>query len=259
MKSEHRHKLRTNELAEWISNFPQWAKQNRVTIIYASIVVILVAGSYFWRSYRKKVVLPREQLEFTNLLVQLPQHKAQIIRDQARGFDSSYNLLPLANNLKVVAQNTKNDQMAALALIKQAEILRMELHYRLGTVSKQDVEAVINRAKASYTEATERLSAQGTEHGARFYPSLTAMAKLGLGLCEEEIGNFGQAEQIYRDITENASFESTVAAIQAKQRLAATTDYQKKIVFRKSPEPTQAKPGQPQIQLKVTDSNLPGQ
>ncbi len=33
MKSDHRHELKTNELAEWLSNLPQWAKKNddRVT------------------------------------------------------------------------------------------------------------------------------------------------------------------------------------------------------------------------------------
>ncbi len=33
MKSEHRHELKTNELAEWIANFPTWAKENAKVLI----------------------------------------------------------------------------------------------------------------------------------------------------------------------------------------------------------------------------------
>ena len=57
MKSEHRHQLKTNELAEGIANSIQWAKQNYKTIIYISIVVVLAAGSYFWNKYQKTTVV----------------------------------------------------------------------------------------------------------------------------------------------------------------------------------------------------------
>ncbi|MBA7624503.1 hypothetical protein ES703_31912 [subsurface metagenome] len=45
MKSKHRHDLKTNELAEWIGNLPQWARENHRTIIYVSVVAVLVIGS----------------------------------------------------------------------------------------------------------------------------------------------------------------------------------------------------------------------
>ena len=57
------------------------------------------------------------------------------------------------------------------------------------------------------------------------------MAKLGLGLCEEEFGNFEKAGQIYRDIAASPDFEGTTAADQAKHRLDTMADYQRKVVF----------------------------
>ena len=105
--------------------------------------------------------------------------------------------------------------MAALALIKRAEALRTELHYRAGIVSKRDLTSQISRAKTSYTEALEKSSPN---------PSLTAAAKFGLGLCEEELGNFEKAGQIYRDIAANPDFEGTAAAVQAKHRLELIID-----------------------------------
>lgn len=256
MKSKHRHELKTNELAEWLINLPQWAKKNLTTIIYVSALTVVVAGIYIWKNYEKNVVSVQKRINFTNALTQLSQRKLRIIQDQARGFDSSYTLLSLADNLQATAQNTKSDVVAALALIKQAEILRTELHYRLDAVSKQNLTSQINRAKASYAEALSRLTAPMV--AGTINPSLTAKAKFGLGLCEEEFGNFAEAEQMYRDIAENALFEGTTAAAAAKLRLNTMADYQRKVVFKASPKPAPAKPEliRPQIQLNPADANL---
>src|SRR4030043_95296 len=159
MKSEHRHELKTNELAEWIINFPQWAKENATTIIYISALTVVVAGVYFWKVYEKRIVSDRERLEFTNSVSQILQGKTEILRAQTQGVDTSYTLIQAADNLQNIAQNSKNEQLAAMALIKEAETLRMELHYRFGNISSQDLTAQINRAKDSYTKALEKSSA----------------------------------------------------------------------------------------------------
>ncbi len=248
MKSKHRHELKTNELAEWIANFPQWAQENARMIIFVAVVAVWVIGSACFYWYQKNVVSVRKQLELTRILNQLSQSKMQIIRAQAQGIDASYILLQPANNLKIFAQNAKNNQTAAFALIKQAEALRTELHYRFGTVAKRDFTAQINRAKDSYTEAIDKYSPN---------PSLMAAAKFGLGLCEEDLGNFDQAKQMYQDITENPDFEGTAAAAQAKRRLDTIADYQKKIVFKEAPKPTLSELTQPQIKLKAPEASGP--
>lgn len=242
MKPGHRHQLKTNELAEWISNLPQWAKENAKTIIYISVLAVVVAAVYFWKMYEKRVVSVREQLELTSLISQLSAGKTQILQAQAQGVDISYILIQVANNLQNIAQNAKEEQIAALALIKRAEALRMELHYRLGGVSKQDLTAQINRAKDSYTKAIEKSSTN---------PSLMATAKLGLGLCEEELGNFEQARKIYSEIIANADFKGTVAATEAKQRLYTMADYQQKVVFKPAPKRAPTEFTQPKIKLEA--------
>ena len=256
MKSEHRHELKTNELAEWITNFPQWAKDNRTTIIYVSVLIIVVAAIYIWKGYSKNAVATREQLEFTKLITQLPRSKMRILQAQSEGMDYSYLLIQTADNLQDVAQNTKDKRMAALALIKQADRLRVELLYRPGQVDRQNATAQINRAKAGYSEALSRLTDSGTV--GTINPSLTAAAKFGLGLCEEELGNFKQAKQMYQEITAKPDFEGTVAAAQAKQRLETMADYKQIVVFRQAPKPVPAKTEllQPQIEPKSADVNL---
>ncbi|MBA7624502.1 hypothetical protein ES703_31911 [subsurface metagenome] len=156
-------------------------------------------------------------------------------------------LIQLADNLQTAAQSTKDNQMAALALIKHAEALRAALHYRQGTVSRAELEATIDRAKTGYSEAFEKALPN---------VSLMATAKFGLGLCEEELGNFENAEQIYRELTTKPDFECTTAIVQAKQRLETMADYQQKVVFKPSPRPKPADFIQPPVKLGPVDTNF---
>jgi tetratricopeptide (TPR) repeat protein len=246
MKPEHRHELKTNELAEWLSNLPQWARKNLTTIIYVSVVAVVVIVYSFWYYYQKNAALVKKKLVLTKLMHQLPYSKRQILQTQSQGVDISYTLIQTADTLQAVAQDIKDDLAAASALIKRADILRMELHYRSGTVSKEDATAQINRAKEAYWQAIEKTASS---------PSLAATASFGLGLCEEEIGNFAQAQQIYRSLATNSDFEYTTAAAQAKIRLDSMAQYQQKVVFKEPAKPAITAPSTPQIKLNLPDSN----
>ena len=247
MKAKHRHELKTNVLAEWIANFPQWARKNLRTIIFVSVLAVLVMGSASYHWYKKNIESARRELVFTNLINELIQGKPQILQAQARGIDISYLLIQTADSLQSFAESTKDGDIAALALIKRGEALRTELHYRFGSVSERDTATAMERAKASYTEALEKGSSN---------PSLTVMAKLGLGLCEEEVGNFKQAEQIYNDIIADASLEGTVGAAQVRQRLETLADYEEQVVFKPAPEPNETDILESQIQLTGLGVNL---
>jgi len=227
MKSDHRHELKTNELADWLSHLPEWTKENLITIVIVAAVVVAAAAIYGWRLYSKDVVQVQEQTEFTTLINQVSSGKMQILQgQQSQGRDWSFVLLQPANTLQTFAQKTSNKRMAALALIKRAEALRAELHY--GNVEEQYLINQTNLAKASYAEAIEKCPTN---------PSLAATAKFGMGLCEEELGNFEQARQIFQDIAGNSDFQSTLSRIRAKRRLETMADYQQKIVFKSTPKP----------------------
>jgi hypothetical protein len=244
MKSDHRHELKTNELAEWLSHLPEWTKENVTTIIMVCVVIIVGVGIYAWRVYNVNVVRVRDHAEFTALLNQLASTKMQIPQAQGQERDPSFLLLQPAKGLETFAQSTKNDHMAALALIKRAEALRAEVHY--GNVEQPYFISQTNEAKSSYTEALQRCPDE---------PSLAAAAKLGLGLCEEELGNFEQARQIYREIVVNPDFEPTIAVAQAKHRLATMADYQQEIIFGPAPKPTAAT--QPSTQIQPPEPSQP--
>ena len=228
MKSDHRHELKTNELAEWLGNLPQWIKENLIMIICVVGVIAAIIAFYAWRNYNRNVIQVREQAEFTNLLTQISRSKVQILQAQNEGIDRSFILLQPAKSLETFAMNTKNKQMAALAYIKHAETLRADLLYRSGNTSNQDLTTQINSAKNSYNAAIQRCSSNS---------SLTSTAQFGLGLCDEELGNFEDAKKIYQGIVANSDFEGTLAVAQAKQRLDSIDDYKQKVTLRPAPKP----------------------
>jgi hypothetical protein len=244
MKSEHRHELKTNELVDWLTHLPQWAKDNSITIIGVLLVAVVAGSLYIWKIHRKNVIA-QDQIELTNYMARLLGGKPQVISAQSQGKDLSYILLQPANSLKSFAQTVKDNRMAAFALIKRAEALRTELHYRLGPVNQEDFTTQINLAKDSYNEAVKRAAS---------YPSLLAEAKFGLGLCEEELGNFEAAKQIYQDVAANPDFEGTVAKVAAKWRLETMDDYKTKVVFQ-SAKPKFPEAPQPKIEVKPVDIN----
>ncbi len=233
MKAEHRHELKTNALAEWIAHLPQWAREQGRMVIYVSVVAVLVIGSGLWYWRKIRVESAQQRIEFTNLIARLSQNKMEILMRQSRGEDTSFTLIEAAAALDTMAGSAKDEQMAALALIKRAEALRAGLHYRQQSVNQTEMQTTINEARAVYNKAIEKAAA---------YPSIRAMARFGLGLCEEELGNFEAARQIYRDIVENGDFEGTTTVAKARQRLETMPDYERRIVFRTRPIPRVKQP-----------------
>jgi tetratricopeptide (TPR) repeat protein len=231
MRAEHRHELKTNELAELIGEVPIWVKQHLRTIIYVSAVVVFVAGYYVYYRYQTTVVARREQANLTSFMAQLPMQKMQIARAQVEGEDASFALSQMANSLQNIAGETKQDAVAALAIIKEAEILRTELHFRVGTLSQQDLVNQLTRAKAEYTKAIDIYLKRNPD------PTLSAMAKFGLGLCEEELGNSEQARKIYNEVATSGEYEGTPAAAAAKRRLAVMNYFNQTISLKPAPKP----------------------
>ena len=239
MKADHRHDLKTNELADWLAHFPQWAQENRTTLIGVGVAIVVLIGVYFVRFYRKDVDV-RQHMQLTNLVTQMSAQKRTIAQAAGQGTDQSVTLLPIGQDLQSFAEGSGNDQMAALALIKRAEALRAELHYRLTDASGEEVAKQIAQAQDSYRQALERAAS---------VPALAAAAQLGLGLCDEELGNFTEAKAAYREVAENADYEGTAAQAAAAYRLKTVDDYKGAIAFKPAPVPKPATASSPIMQL----------
>jgi tetratricopeptide (TPR) repeat protein len=228
MKADHRHQLKTNELADWLAHLPEWARQNRTNLVAVAAVLVVAVIVYFWGFYRRDVVSVRNQVRLTTLLTQVPQQVDSVMRAAMQNTDQSYTLQLTAQDLQEFAQDLSDNNMAALALIKRAETLRTELHLRLAEVSRDELAKQIGQARASYQQALDRKPSS---------PALAATAHFGLGLCEEELGNFEQAAEIYRTAAGEQEYAGTVAQAAADHRLKIMDDFRTQIVFQPAPQP----------------------
>jgi len=247
MKSDHRHELKTNELADWLTHLPEWAQENRTTLIGAGVIIVLLIGVYFVRFYRKDVDL-RHHVRLTSLVTQVSAQKRVVAQAASQGTDQSVTLLPVAQDLGDFAKGGGNNRLAAMALIKQAETLRAELHYRLTEPSPDEVAKQIAQARTSYQQALELASSN---------PVLAAMAEFGLGLCNEELGEFDKAKATYQAVAENPAYAGTVPQAAAAHRLKTMDDYQGRVTFKPAPQPKPAAASAPTIQLGPNAVNNP--
>jgi hypothetical protein len=248
MKAEHRHELKANDLAIWLANLPTWASQNLRVIIYVSVVVVLVLTSAIYYRYQKTVVAVRDKENLTAILSQLPQQKGYVAQRQSQGDDNAFMLLSMIDGLDSIAKNSSNDGVVTLALLKEAEILRTELQMRFGTASQQDAATPINKAKGLYDKALNTYLKRSPN------PTLEAIAKIGLGLCEEELGNTDAARKLYQEVATGTAYEGTAPAASAKQRLAAMDSFTEKVVLK--PMPKAIIQMQPPV---VREPNVPAQ
>jgi tetratricopeptide (TPR) repeat protein len=239
MKSERRHELKANELAEWLGHLPEFLQENYKTVIYVSVVVIVVAIAVYAKWYRKRAEVIERRIELTELSAQVSQSKVDAVVGAGRGQDYSGGLLMAANALDTASGRVDNPAYAALALCKRAEALRTELHYRPESLEPEAAKAQINQAVRSYEKALEK--SQGNT-------ALRAMAEFGLGLCAEELGDITKAQSIYQGIVANPDYQGTVFVPQAQQRLETMEEYSESVYF--AVATTTAPPQQEQIGIQ---------
>ena len=228
MKAQHRHELKTNELADWLTHLPRWAADNRNGIIAVVAVVVIAVAVYVWKVHFYDTGRLERRIALTTAVAEVTQRKAQVAAGQSQGADLSYLLIQPADTLQTLAAGEANPNMAAFAHIKRGEALRAEVHFRMTGLTSNVLQTQIGLARDAYTAALESKPALASIRGA---------AKLGLGLCAEELGDFTQARQVYQEIDGDPAFKGTVALASARTRLATLDEFTQPIAFHPAPAP----------------------
>ena len=254
MKSEHRHELKTNELAEWMSNFPTWVKENAMVLIPTVAVLAGIGFYYFFWSQGSARADEQNRADFTDALSRLLQVKNRVATESPGADDMPLLLTVTADNLAIVAASSTSDGMAAFALIKRADALRSAVFFQTRP-TPEDLALLIEDAQASYRDA----QAKAVSHKA-----LLASATYGLGLCAEELRQFDEAARIYRDMIADSNLKGTAAQASAEYRLKTLDRYRSEIVFNEAPEEVNLAPvtisldGTPPIDVNTAvDINAP--
>lgn len=233
MKSERRHELHSNELAEWIENFPEWAKENRNSIIYTSVVVILILISVYLKWFAPQPAVGKGQLEMTQYAEMVQMGKMQAAASKEPGTVRPEMLTSASDKLGTLSKQVSGGQSEAFAQIKRGEALRAQIHYTSPPMDNGARDLLLEKAKKAYSDALAKADDN---------MQIAGMAKLGLGLCEEEAGNYAAAQSAYNELAGNESYAGTVAKLMAAKRAKTLDDYKETIVFVDIPKSAENKP-----------------
>jgi tetratricopeptide (TPR) repeat protein len=238
MKSEHRHELHTNELAKWISEFPEYVQRNQKMIIYIAVVIVLVIISAWLTVFKNKGQALQSQAQAVINIQESVGDKYKVIQSAQEGTDSSMLLSSRTSKLIAESELVDNPNLKALIYIKAADLLRAELMFKAVEPEKPVIENQLKKASEYYNTAIKLADEN---------KNLVAMAKLGLGLCQEDIGNFDEAAKIYSEIATDSQYKASGAFYEAGLRLATIGDYKTPVAFAPAPP-------KPQV---VEDANTP--
>jgi hypothetical protein len=228
MKSERRHELHTNALADWISNLPEWWEQNGRTIIYAVAALIVVAAVWYFAAVRTAAEKADQAQKLSEMLSTLENLKFRMARDSGSREAFSGQVGQLAGQLKNFADTAANPNAAAFALVKSAEAVRAASHYS-PTIEDPETEA---KALAGAKDSCIKAATLGKSD-----PAIVASANLQLGLCQESLGQFDDARKTYDAIVANPDFKGDVSVAQAQLRLAVMDDFKTPVLLAPAPLP----------------------
>ncbi len=227
MDAEHRHELKTNELADWIGHFPDFCRENAKTIIGVGLIIAAVVVFFYSQGVRSKSRFEQETQAIL-LIERLDLSKFMTIQSQRENPAAASLIRRSAETLKMAAAEAKSPHIAALLLIKQGDAIRTDLHYRAEEVDVDVIGNQIAKARTVYEKAL--IQAQGNN-------TLVAMANFGMGMCAEEIGDYTKAGTIYNSIITDTDFAGTVLPQQAQDRLDKLADNKMRFVFVAAPPP----------------------
>ncbi len=222
MKADHRHELKTNALADWMAHFPEWSKKNAKPLIGGAALLVLIVVVFLWSQYNNTVLAQTHRSEFTSNLANIEALIMQVAQTSTQGEDTSLDLGTSSDDLGELAQNTSTKTMAALAYLKQAEMLREQIQFEAGQPTVDAITDRIETAKAAYGMALEKGKASKT---------LMSLAHYGLGLCAEELGQFDEAGNVYQALIADASYKGTIGQVSAANRIKAMPNFNSIITF----------------------------
>lgn len=195
MRAEDRHRLKTNELAQKLSELPEYLGKHSktISIVLATAVVVCVVG-YFWRSAQNKAYL-RQNEAFQELFPQIAQaqnNAATAAQDpKAQSETNSYTIDAILGTLANVSAKTQGTPLGMMALLQQADLKRSELYYSNRLLSDEERENICRTAESLYNQILSQYPN---------YPQALGTAKLGLALVAEDRGDWEKAKAVYEDI-----------------------------------------------------------
>ena len=232
MKAEERHRLKTNELAQTLSELPQYLKEHGNQILIAAIALIVVlVGGIWWFTARYQAKLERMIMLNTllgerDILQSSAAQKAQIEAQPGREQTTqpSYDGLTLASSLGQLSAEAGPGPVGLTALLQQAQTLRSQMFFSDQPLSPDQKNHLLNQVVDIYNRVLSE------------YPTVSyalGQAQIGLALVAEDQQDWNLARQKYQQIIndDSAKLSGTIYPILAQRRLNLLNDISQPIAF----------------------------
>ncbi len=229
MRAEERHKLKTNELAESLSELPDYLRQHGNKILTGVIIVLVVVLGFFWwrnaqASAREENIARLNDLLAQKMLLQrLTVQQAQMEKSNDEQ-SLPYNAADLSGGFKAVAEKAAGSPMALIAMKEQAEALRSQLLYSSQPITDEQRKTLCTQAEGIYEQM---------KNGFPNSSQALGIANLGLALLAEEQGNWDKAREIYQQMVTDGQtrLAGTMYPVQAQLRLKRIDEISQPIEF----------------------------
>jgi len=221
MKSQHRHDLQTNELADALGRFIEWVRPQARTVAVAAAALVLIIV----------------------LLVVLPSMRSRASEATAAAFRMAVQTHE-AEAIRTFLDNHEDAEQAPMARLVLADRLLYDVNTGplMGQPDTTRTAEMLDEAESLY----EQVAASGKER-------LKPLADVGLALVMLERGNLEEGLKALKAIMD--AHPRSVAAVRARVHVEALADYEP-VVF--SDEPLEEAPAPEEPSAEATEAPADG-
>jgi len=268
MKAQERHKLKTNELAQFFSELPEKFKKHGslITSIALIVLIALVGGIVLLRYLAQGKQQQRDQL-FQQMLaadslqleaLQRAQMGPELASDPANNilpYDATSITLVLSN----IARDAKNKPVGMTAQLLQAELALSQLYFSDQNITDDEKNQILQTAQDIFQQTLQEFPN---------IPYAVGTAKIGLATVSEEKGLWDQARSQFEEVIalQDDLLVGTIYPKLAQRRLALIDTISTPITFPQikpvnladfqMPELLPDLTGLPPLDLPLPDPNL---
>ncbi len=215
MRAEERHRLKTNELAQKLSELPEYLRKHikLISVGVVAVVVICIVGGFWWSARKKSYSRRNEELQgLFPQIVQIQYNAARAAQDPKAQSEATYNISSLLGALGNLSSEAQGTPIGMMALLQQADLKRSELYYTHRLLLDQEKEQICRASEKLYQQIL-------SEYGD--HAQAVGTAQLGLALVAEDRGDWEKAKKKYEEILaeKDGKLTGTTFPLLAQRRL----------------------------------------
>ncbi len=227
MKSEERHRLKHNALADTLADLPDVIKEQGPRTLGLIMVGLCLFFGVIWILNQRES--SKRQLSDALVQAMIDTKSSQMLAaQQSQSGEMTEASDPFVQQTAVVEGNLatleKGDtEMARMALLEEIKLLRSRLYFSAQLLSDQEKQDLLTRIQSD----CEKLDAASEGD-----ILMQGMARMGLAMVAEERGDWDAAREIYQKFSSDKdTWGETQFPFIARKRLADMKDWRSPVVF----------------------------